>query len=60
MFLNLGTSCFNNISIDYFEVRYGFDATNAGRLTTIPWVIAIFLAPLLGIAADKYGYKVTF
>lgn len=41
-------------------VRYGFSATTAGRLTTIPYLMGIPLVPILGILSDKYGHKVTY
>lgn len=60
LFTYIGLFCFNNISNDFFTTRYGFNQTEAGRITSNVFLISAFLAPIFGVVSDKIGHKVTF
>ena len=60
IFTYIGLFWFNNISNDFFTARYGFDQTEAGRITSNVFLISAFLAPIFGAISDRIGHKVTF
>lgn len=49
---------FNNISNDYFMTKYGFNQTEAARITSVVFFIPILLAPLCGAICDRIGQRV--
>jgi nitrate/nitrite transporter NarK len=60
VFTYIGLFCFNNISNEFFQARYGFNDTQAARITSNVFLISAFLAPVFGVVSDKIGHKVTF
>lgn len=50
---------FFNIANQYFQVRFGFSASEAGNLLIIPYSMAMLLTPAFGVIIDRIGKRAT-
>jgi len=48
---------FLNIGNNYIQQRFGFTKTGAGNILTIYYGISMFLTPVFGYIADKFGKR---
>ncbi|RCH86311.1 Major facilitator super domain-containing protein 1 [Rhizopus azygosporus] len=52
-----GWGCFLHINSEYVKFRFGFNDRTAAGVASVAQVLPIFLMPMLGIFADRYGKR---
>ena len=48
---------FDSISSRYYQKRFGYTSTEAGSISSIPFVMSIILTPVWGIMVDRIGKR---
>jgi len=54
---NISLLSFFTFGIDFFT-SCGYDPKVAGFISSIPMIVSIFLAPLAGLALDRFGWRI--
>lgn len=54
---NISLLSFFTFGIDFFT-SCGYDPKLAGFISSIPMIVSIFLAPLAGLALDRFGWRI--
>ena len=57
---SMGVCLFDNISAEFFIVRFGLDNETAGIIIGLPSFIIIFATPMFGYLIDRVGRKTMF
>ena len=51
---------FMYIASEYYQDRFGYDATEGGNIISIPFTMCLFTIPFIGITIDKVGKRGLF